>query len=213
MKKNLMITATLILMGILAACSLPFSSSSSTSTRASQNSALADPSKLPIESKMAIGILKLEGTDQAVDSTQAKDLLPLFMALKTLSTNNNTAPEELTALNKQIKNTMKADQITTIEKMTITSEEVRTLIANNGASTSSSSSNTNSAAAGGNNFGPGGPGGGIPGITGGGQTSTTRVQATPNAAQAAQTLRRTAGGLNLTLAQSVIDLLNSKISK
>jgi hypothetical protein len=215
MKKNLIIIATLILMGILAACSLPFSSSTQSSTRSSQNSALADPSKLPVESKLAIGILKLEGTDQSVDSTEAKELLPLFMALKTLSTNNNTAPEELTALNKQIQSTMKADQISAIEKMTITSAELRTLIGNNG-STTRSSSNTNSSQTGGNNFGPGGGGGGIPGITGGGggqTTNSSRVVATPNAAQAAQTLRRTAGGLNLTLAQPVIDLLNSKITK
>jgi hypothetical protein len=215
MKKNLMITASLILMGILAACSLPFSIGTQTSsTRSSQNSALADPSKLPVESKLGYGILKLEGTDQALDSTEAKELLPLFMALKTLSTNNNTAPEELTALNNQIKNTMKADQLTAIEKMTITSAELRTLIANNGSTTGSTSSNTNSSQSGGN-FGGGGPGGGIPGITGGGgqTTNSSRVVATPNAAQAAQSSRRTAGGLNLTLAQPVIDLLNSKITK
>jgi hypothetical protein len=212
MKKNLMITTTLILMGILAACSLPFSSSSQTSTRSSQNSALSDPSKLPVESKLAIGILKLEGTDQAVDSQEAKDLLPLFMALKTLSTNNNTAPEEITALNKQIKSTMKADQVSAVEKMTFTSSDIRTLMTEKGVGNSGSTGNSNATQSGGNNFGPGGPGG-IPGVGGGGQSNATRVQATPNAAQSAQSARRTAGGLNLTFAQPVIDLLKSKINK
>ena len=222
MKKNLTISTILILAGILAACSLPFSTSSQTSTRPSQNSAISDPSKLPVESKLAIGILKLEGTEQAVDSIEAKELLPLFMALKTLSTNNNTAPEEITALNKQIKSTLKAEQIAAIEKITLTTADLRTLMTETGVgntgSGSNSGSSTNASRQGGNDFGPGGPGGGggIPGISGsgGGQTtSTTRVQSTPNAAQAAQTGRRTAGGLNLTFAQPVIDLLKSKISQ
>jgi len=222
MKKNLTISTILILAGILAACSLPFSTSSQTSTRPSQNSAISDPSKLPVESKLAIGILKLEGTEQAVDSIEAKELLPLFMALKTLSTNNNTAPEEITALNKQIKSTLKAEQIAAIEKITLTTADLRTLMTETGVGNSGSASNsgssTNASRQGGNDFGPGGPGGGggIPGISGsgGGQTtSTTRVQSTPNAAQAAQTGRRTAGGLNLTFAQPVIDLLKSKISQ
>ena len=221
MKKNLMVLTVLILTGLLAACSLPFSSSSQTSTRSSQSSAFSDPSKLPVESKLAIGILKLEGTEQAVDSVEAKELLPLFNALKTLSTNNNTAAEEITALNKQIKSTMKVEQITAIEKITFTTADLRALMTETGVGNTGPASNngssTNASRQGGNNFGPGGPGGGggIPGISGGvGQTtSTTRVQSTPNAAQAAQTGRRTAGGLNLTFAQPVIDLLKSKISQ
>ena len=63
-----------------------------------------------------IGILKLEGTDQAVDAAEeAKELLPLFQALKTLSTNNNTAVDEITALNKQIKTSLTSDQLSAIK--------------------------------------------------------------------------------------------------
>jgi hypothetical protein len=217
MKKIIFITAILILIGSLAACSsLPFLNSSTTTSRTSSNSAFADPSKLTVEGKTGIGILKLEGTSQAVDAAEAKELIPLFQALKTLSTNNNTAADEISALNKQIKNSLNSDQIAAIEKMTFTSADLRTLMQENGLQNSgSSNSGTASStrtASGGNFGGPGGPGG-IPGVTGGGNTSTTRTQATPNAVQSAQTLRRTAGGLNLTFAEPIIKLLESKISK
>lgn len=216
MKKKLLIFSLLLITGTLAACSLPFSTSTQTVTSTGRNPALQDPSTLPIESKLAVGILKLEGTAHAIESAEAKELLPLFMAIKTLSTNTNTAPAEISALNKQIENTLKPEQITAIEEISLTSADLRTLMSEYGLGNNNSTRNsgiTNSAARmGGGDFGPGVPGG-IPGLGNAGQTaSTSNVQATPNAAQVAQTARQTAGSLNLTFAEPVIKLLESKIN-
>lgn len=56
----------------------------------------------PLESKLAIGILKMEGTDLAITPDQAKTLLPLWKAVKTLSTSATTSPDELNAVYRQI---------------------------------------------------------------------------------------------------------------
>jgi hypothetical protein len=215
MKKNILIVAVLLVVGSLVACSsLSFSSSSSSSRQKASASAVTDPTKLTVEAKTGIGILKLEGTGNAVDAAQAKELLPLFLALKNLSTNNNTAVAEISALNKQTQTTLTSDQLTAIQNMTFTSADIRTLMETNGlldtaaSGTSSKSSNT------GGGFG-GPPDGGIPGMggPGGGTSSTSKTVATPNAAASASSARKTAGGLNLTFAEPIIKLLQSKISK
>jgi hypothetical protein len=85
----------------------------------------SDPAKMPVEQKLGIGILKLEGTPQAITAQQAKDLLPLWKAVKTMSASSNTSPEEITALYKQIEETLTPDQIQAIQKTTWTQEELR----------------------------------------------------------------------------------------
>ncbi len=136
MKKNLIIISILLLVGVLVACSSvqarPDGAPSgrparpggagaagepgASSATGGQVNGTPQPLEMPLESKVGIGILKLEGTDQAVDETKAKELLPLFKALKVLSTETNTAVAEITALNTQIKNSMTADQLKAIEE-------------------------------------------------------------------------------------------------
>lgn len=222
MKKNLILVVILLLVGTLVACSAAQSTTSgvaanrpSGSGSASQTKGTSTASELPLESKVGIGILQLEGTDQAVDEAKAKELLPLFKALKTLSTNNNTAVDEITALNKQIKNTMTADQLTAIEKMSLTTAEIRTLMEKNGllSANSASSSGSNSSSQGGFG-GPGGPpDAAMMAAMGGSGSTSSKTRATPNAAAAMNTSRKTAGGYNLTFAEPIIKLLESKITK
>jgi hypothetical protein len=220
MKKNILIAAVLLLIGSLAACNgLSFLNSSATSKRTTQAAAKIDPANMSIEAKVGIGILKLEGTDQAIDAAKAKELLPLFRALKALSSNNNTAVDEITALNKQIKNSLTSEQLSAIQNMTFTAADIQTLMASYGSADTGTASNNSSRASssqGGGMGGPppdvafvqgmSGPGGGV--TTG----STTKVQVTPNAAAALVIARKSAGGLNLTFVDAIIELLQSKIA-
>lgn len=230
MKKSLIIASILVLVGILVACNTTQSGPiGGVSGRGSAEGgmpvsgtqqALGEPQEmeLPIESKVGVGILKLEETDLAMDKEKAEELLPLFKALKVLSTDNNTAVDEISALNTQIKNTMTAEQLAAIENLEITMKDLRTMMGTYGLTgttggTIANSSNTN----GQREFGGGGPGG-MPGggmmggMMSGGQTNGS-VQSTPNAAAAMTTSRKTAGGYNLTFADPIIKVLQSKLAE
>ncbi|NMB54270.1 MAG: hypothetical protein GYA15_06170 [Leptolinea sp.] len=223
MKKSIIIASILVLAGILVACAArqQFPSGgpgggpqSGSAGRQTGGGASTQTAELPLESKVGIGILKLEGTEQAVDAEEAKDLLVLFKALKTLSTESNTAVDEISALNIQIKNTLKADQLAAIEKMSITMQDLRTLTQSYGVETTGYSSGTSSSSSRSNfNGGPGGMGGMIGGMMGGGPESSSSTKATPNAAAALTISRKAAGGYNLTFADAIIKLLESKISQ
>ncbi len=229
MKKSLIIASILLLVGILVACNTmqagpaggmpgggPNGGGPVPSGENAQGQGEPQEVSLPIESKVGIGILKLEDTDLAVDSAKAEELLPLFKALKVLSTDNNTAVDEITALNTQIKNTMTAEQLTAIEDMGFTMQDIRTMMSSYGLTATAGTSSSSSSSNGDRNFGGGGPGG-MPGggMMGGvmsGNTSNSTTQATPNAAAAMTTSRKTAGGYNLTFVDPIIKLLQSKIS-
>lgn len=224
MKKSLFIVSILFLVGGLVACnsfaaqgSAPTGSSNANGmpagpAQAGQASNETQTSSLPVDSIVGIGILKLEGTDQAIDAAKAKELLPLFKALKVLSGENNTAVAEISALNKQIKNTLSADQLTAIEKLNITSSDLKTLMDTYGISSSTSSSSSSSSS--GEMGGPGGPGGDMMMVMSGGKSSSssTTTKSTPNAAAALTISRKSAGGLNLTFVEPIIKLLESKVT-
>ena len=108
LKKRVTVLAMLSLIFILAACAslkLPEAANSSTGSSALGSDGTAQPGQnqgprqfdmqnMPVEQKLAIGTLKLEGTDLAVTADQAKTLLPLWKAVKTMSTDSNTSAEE-----------------------------------------------------------------------------------------------------------------------
>jgi hypothetical protein len=79
--------------------------------------------ELPLSTKLALGTLKLEGTELAVASEQAADLLPLWQVLNTLSASDSAAPDEIAAVTQQIQETMTSEQLTAIDKMGLTSED------------------------------------------------------------------------------------------
>ncbi len=222
MKKSLFIISFLLLVGSLVACSTAPSQGGAPASGAagmragarpgSQNDGGNQAASIPVEYKVGMGILKLDGTDQAVDAAKAKELLPLFKALKVLSSENNTAVAEITALNIQIKNTMTADQLTAIEKMNFSASDLKTLMDTYGITSSGSSSSSTSRTNG--MGGPGGPGGDMMMVMGGGSAnSSSSTKATPNAAAALTISRKSAGGYNLTFVEPIIKLLESKISQ
>jgi len=78
---------------------------------------------LPASSQLALGTLRLEGTEEAVTPEQAAALLPLWQAIQGGGLQSNT---EINAVLKQIEGKMTAEQLATIAAMQLTAEEMRT---------------------------------------------------------------------------------------
>lgn len=87
-----------------------------------------DPANQPIEQKLAIGTLKLEGTDLAVTAEQAKELLPLWKAVKALSASETVSQDEVNAVYTQIQESMTEEQIAAIKEMSINPEDMQALM-------------------------------------------------------------------------------------
>jgi hypothetical protein len=126
-KKITFLIITLVISAYLAACSSTQQSSQSTQTATG-----FDPANMSIDQKLAIGTLKLEDTDLAVTAEEAKTLLPLWKAVKSLSSSDTTAAEELTALYQQIEDSMTDEQVQAIQDMQLTQDDINTLMQNLG---------------------------------------------------------------------------------
>jgi len=229
MKKTIThIISLWILAMLLSACA----STGSAATNASPSRAQGTPQPFnlanqSLESKLAIGILKMEGTNLAVTAEQAKTLLPLWKALKSLETSATTSQEEINAVYRQIEEALTQDQLQYIKDLQMTSEDFQNLMQSLGIQ------GTNFA--GGGNFqnlseseratriaqfqaqrsaqgepgAPGGEFGGGPGFAPpGGNTGTTR--STPNPTQAA--IRRSIG-LNRMFIDPLIQILEKRATE
>jgi hypothetical protein len=89
---------------------------------------MPDMANQPIEQKLAIGALKLEGSANAVTSEQAAALLPLWKAVKSMSASTTTSAEEMSALYEQIQGAMTAEQVQAIKDLTLTMEDTQSLM-------------------------------------------------------------------------------------
>ena len=72
--------------------------------------------------QLALGTLRLDDGELAVDEAQAAELLPLWQALQSLSNSQTTAQVELNAVVKQIQGTMSAEQVAAIAGMRLTED-------------------------------------------------------------------------------------------
>jgi hypothetical protein len=127
----------LVCLLLLAACSTGASSDST--------SAASTPGyETSPEMKLLIGTLKLDGTDQEVGAAQAEELLPLWQMLKSLASSDTTAQEELEAVVKQIQDTMTSDQMTAINAMNLTPQDMFTAMQDLGLSMGASTPDSSS---------------------------------------------------------------------
>jgi hypothetical protein len=116
----------------LAACS-PASSEAEPPADNNQAAARLDDTydnALSLSGQLALGTVQLEGTDQAVNETQAADLLPLWQALQSLSNSSTTAQVELEAVINQIQDLMTPQQIQAIQAMALTNDSLAEMIQN-----------------------------------------------------------------------------------
>jgi uncharacterized membrane protein YgcG len=232
MRKTIIGFLAMILLMSLSGCASPQAGAQGQSEEAYLN---AKPSSLPLQMKLGVGTLKLEETELAVTAQQAKDLLPLWKALRALSSDTNSTADEINALSRQIEENMTAEQLEAIKKMTWQPDELAQLIqkyggrqAGPGAASTEMASNGRASGGGMNNAGmmpgggsPGGGGGGMGGPPmggGGGMMTGAGVggMENPSASRTAvpgQAERREAAGMNLMFVEPVIRLLESKINQ
>ncbi|MEN8173216.1 MAG: hypothetical protein ABFS03_10100 [Chloroflexota bacterium] len=74
--------------------------------------------------QLALGTLKLEDGSLGISVDQASTLLPLWQALMALESSETTAPEELTAVQNQIIQSMRDEQISAISAMQFTNSDL-----------------------------------------------------------------------------------------
>ncbi len=77
-----------------------------------------------LRSQLAFGIMKLDGTTNAVTPEQAKTLIPLWQAVIALSGDSTTASEELTAVQDQIVAALTPEQLQSIAALQITNADL-----------------------------------------------------------------------------------------
>lgn len=152
---------------ILSACS------ASTGTTTDASSIPADPASRTLTplSQVAVGIFKLEGTDQAVTAEQAKALLPLWQVYSSLSGSDTAAADEVQALENQILDGLTEEQMNAITALNLTQQDVLGLIQEQGFAMGGSTASGSRTTEDGHVFVPGsggGPGGGGGPMMGGG---------------------------------------------
>jgi len=74
------------------------------------------------ETRLAVGILKLDGTEHQVSPEQAPELLLLWQAVQSLSGSDTAATEEIQGLFDQIEDTLTGEQRQAIAGMDLTGE-------------------------------------------------------------------------------------------
>jgi len=82
---------------------------------------------LSMQGQLALGTIQLEGTEQAVDETEAATLLPLWQALNALSQSDTAAEVEINAVVNQIADSMTPAQIEAIAAMQLTTASLSDL--------------------------------------------------------------------------------------
>lgn len=167
--KKIFVISLVLLSLILSACG------SSTSTPAGGNYPSNNIGEMSPVTKLALGTLKLDGTENAITPEQAGELLPLWQVYLSLSDSDTVAQEEIDGLVDQIGSSMTDAQTQAIDGMQLSQRDMMSIMQEMGISmgnrpqtdSSQQSSDSGSAPSGGQGFAPpdggGMPGGGMPG--------------------------------------------------
>jgi hypothetical protein len=197
-----------VLVIVLAACGAKSSSTTTTGSTGGGSGGFAANGTpgaanltrpLPVAESLLIGTLKLQGTSNAVNGTQAASLVPLWQAYAQLTSSNTAAQAEIDAVVNQIQQTLTPAQVQAITAMKLTRRDMFTEMSSLGLTNGGGANGTpgfsftprpGGGGGGGGGFFPGGGGGGgfFAGGGGGGggvpgAGGTTRP--TPNATQMA----------------------------
>jgi hypothetical protein len=210
--KKIFFTILAMMAIALSACSN--SSSAVTPLTSTENS-------LPIAAQLAVGTLKLAGTDQAVTAGQAKDLVVYWETYKQLSQSDTAAQAEYDGLITQIEETLTSDQMQAITDMNISQQDMFASMQGMAVTVSNASSSSVSVSSGGANGdgmpagGPPADGGGAPPDGGmGGDISSAASASGTGQTQSAQASSSTgaSAGIPSTLIEAVIQSLQQVIA-
>ncbi len=235
MKKAPLFTAFLALALLLTACGSASGNTGSGNGTGNAGGFRSSASRaLTPDAKLALGTIKLEGTSQAVDARTAAKLVPLWQLMVQLHSSTSSAPQEVAAVMDEIHAAMTAQQVNTINGMSITQADLFTLFqqqaqagGSGGANGSSGSGGT--AGFGGRNRGGGGffiagggpGGGGFGGGFGGGgfggartANGSTSSSSDPQvaAAQQAEAAQARENAISSLVEEQLIRLLETKLS-
>lgn len=86
-----------------------------------------NPRETPLAMQLMMGTFKLEETGYPVTPEQAAELLPLWKALRSLGESETTAAQELQAVVNQIEDTLTSEQMSAIEGMELSLQDMRTI--------------------------------------------------------------------------------------
>jgi hypothetical protein len=164
--------------------------------------------ELPTQTKLILGVINLDETENAVTAEQAKELLPMFHVLQDLNESDTAAQEEIDGLTNQIEETLTTDQVNAIDAMSLTRQDMFAIIqGNNGGTNTSAGASTTTGGGGGMGGPPEMGGGGMPdGGPGGGMSAgTTSASGDANVTPAMDTSTPSA------LFEAVIKLLEKKL--
>ncbi len=198
-KRAYLVTALVIIgISVMAAHAVSAANASSSST-----------STMTPALKLAYGTLNLEGTDQAVDSVAAAQLLPLWQLLDELNSSGSAAPEEITAVVEEIQLTMSPAQIKAINTMSISQSDLASASQSGAPSSTTNATTANSGAqvaSAGTDPTMGGdmPAGGAPPDAGGSMPGGSSQQST-------STAKTSSTNGTPSLIKQVIQLLQSKL--
>jgi hypothetical protein len=163
--------------------------------------------ELPTQTKLILGVINLDETENAVTAEQAKELLPMFHVLQDLNESDTAAREEIDGLTNQIEETLTTDQVNAIDAMSLTRRDMFAIIqGNNGGTNTSAGASTTGGGMGGPPEMGGMPGGGPGGMPSGGMPAgTTSASGDANVTPVMDTSTPSA------LFEAVIKLLEKKL--
>lgn len=105
----------------------------STDNPTTQNPTQGATGNSTVDEQLAAGTLRLEGTVLAVNAGQAKELLPLWQQVLSLSTDgSNTTQDQIQAVYQQIQDVMTTEQIQAIEGMNWDQTDLQSLMSDLG---------------------------------------------------------------------------------
>jgi hypothetical protein len=210
----------LILTLILTACNGNASNAGSPTGNAPGRGAA---SELSAPLQVALGTIKLDGTQNAVTAEQAKELLPLWETLQQLEGSDTAAAEEKNALISQIQETMTSEQTQAITALGLSRQDMFWIMQsqvqtfggtqNNGTSQNGSTSTNR-----GGGFGQGGGfmgpppdgGGGFPGGNPNSQGQSQRTQSGDSTTTGNRPAAIDPNRIPTPLIQAVIEYLKTK---
>ena len=206
MNKKIFWTTSLLLTLTLTACA------SIARTTGSAPSGGPSAVELPAQTKLVLGTINLEETDNAVTAEQATELLPMFYVLQDLNESDTAAQEEIDGLVNQIQETLTAEQVQAIDDMSLSMRDVFALTQGGSGRSSTTDASSTTGAGGGGMGGPPDMGGGMPGGGGpsgmpGGMTSTGNTSASSDTSARPAMSTSTPSALF----DAVIELLQKKI--
>jgi hypothetical protein len=182
---------TLVALIALSACSsAPAAPAASTTAQDTYTSANLDTSyegALSARNQLALGMLQLDGTANAITPEQAKSLLTLWQALRGTTQSGASAQAEVSALLGQIEGALTAQQLAAIKDLKLTQTAFQQWAAANGVTM--------------------GAGGGQPGS---GQGLSPEARATRQAAEGRTGSTGSSGGASTAVLTAVITYLETR---